>query len=132
MVLGGSVRAALEKVGRHLRWPCKFASEGCTEILDYEDAPRHFDHCQYSVKTSKSASLDKITVFLLGGILATRAASIIADVVFRFSIVVMQAAICLTIIAIRAFVCVLDLDKVVAEGYHREAHVVLSAQPRQG
>jgi len=124
MVLGGSVRAALEKVGRHLRWPCKFASEGCTEILDYEDAPRHFDHCQYSHKTSKSASLDKITFVFLGGILA--------DVVLRVSIVVMQAAICLTIIAIRAFVCVLELDKVVAERYHREAHVVLSAQPRQG
>jgi hypothetical protein len=128
------MKTALEKVGRHLRWPCKFASEGCTEILDYEDAPRHFDHCQFSVKTktSQSASLDKITVVFLGGILATRAASIIADVVLRVSIVVMQAAICLTIIAIRAFVCVLELDKVVAERYHREAHVVLSAQPRQG
>jgi hypothetical protein len=47
--LGGSVRAVLDKVGRHLRWTCKFASEGCTEILDYEDTPRYFDHCQYSV-----------------------------------------------------------------------------------
>ena len=38
---------ALEKVGGRIPWPCRFADEGCEELLEFDEARAHFQECEY-------------------------------------------------------------------------------------
>jgi hypothetical protein len=41
---------ALEKAGRRVTWPCRYAGEGCEELLEFEKAEKHFEECLYRLQ----------------------------------------------------------------------------------